>query len=181
MKIGAEPPRRTTSSFQHSCRWMVPVRTPKCSQMSSLDRFRASRMRCSIPTKVGSFARHRRCSEPMLSHRQEWRGALGGVRSRVALSGPGRVPLIRSIPCAPRKPSSSTSSGSRRSSASPSTSADTPGRSGIAASSGTTSSMQGERQDVREHFLGPHHVCRHPSIPSTPTGRPLWSMTASSA
>ena len=35
-----------------------------------------SRMPCSIPTKVGSFARQRRCSEPMLSHRQESREAL---------------------------------------------------------------------------------------------------------
>ena len=54
--------------------------------------FRASRMPCSIPTKVGSFARQRRCPEQMLSHRQEWREALGGVRSRVSRSGPGTAP-----------------------------------------------------------------------------------------
>ena len=54
--------------------------------------FRASRMPCSIPTKVGLFARQRRCSEPMLSRRQESREALGGVRSRVSRSGPGPRP-----------------------------------------------------------------------------------------
>ena len=68
------------------------MRTPSYGHVSSVDRFRASRMPCSIPTKVASFARQRRCSEPMLSHRQESRGALGGVRSRVARSGPGPRP-----------------------------------------------------------------------------------------
>ena len=54
--------------------------------------YASSRMPCSIPTKVGSFTRQRRCPEPMLSHRQESREALRGVRSRVSRSGPGPRP-----------------------------------------------------------------------------------------
>ena len=146
---------RRRSSFRHSCRWMVPMRTPKCSRTSSSDR-----------------SGHRACRarSQRRSHRSPGNADAPNWRSHIAKSrverwvgcgpgypgvGPGRVPLTRSIPCAPRKPSSSTSSGSRRSSASPSTSADTPGRSGIAASSGTTSSTPASATDVREHFLGP--------------------------
>ena len=69
--------------------------------------------------------------------------------------GPGRVPLIRSNPCAPRKPSSSTSSGSPPSSRIPVNQRRYAWTRRHCRQLWDDILDAGERQGVREHFLGP--------------------------